>query len=98
MSELNMKRILQVISLLILLLVIDNSFFVVSPTEMSGTRWMGGKVMESTPIGPGIHFKIPFFESIDILQTSQSTVILNNLPLHTRDNQRVQISVGVLYL
>jgi regulator of protease activity HflC (stomatin/prohibitin superfamily) len=97
MPEINIKLIIKIVAVLFLLFFISSSFFIVSPTEMAGTRWLGGRVMESTPLRTGIHFKIPFLEDVDTLQTSRSTVVLRDLPLHTKDNQKVNISVGVLY-
>lgn len=74
-----------------------NSYFIVSPTQVAGTRWMGGGVMEANPIGVGFHFKVPFLEDVDYLQVSQSVYSLNNMQVYTNDNQLVQLSVNVIY-
>jgi regulator of protease activity HflC (stomatin/prohibitin superfamily) len=79
------------------LLALSSSFFVVTPSEMAGTRWMGGKVMTATPLGPGVHFKVPFLETVDTIQTSRSQFDLPDLAVFTNDNQRVDIHISVIY-
>ncbi|HTV86819.1 MAG TPA: SPFH domain-containing protein [Dyella sp.] len=74
-----------------------NSVFVVSPSEEAGTRWMGGTPMTSAPLTTGVHFKVPFFESVDRLQTSRSIYTLDGLDVYTNDNQKVTIDVSLIY-
>jgi regulator of protease activity HflC (stomatin/prohibitin superfamily) len=73
------------------------SVFVVSPSEEAGTRWMGGTPMTKTPLTTGVHFKVPFFESVDRLQTSRSVYMLDGLDVYTNDNQKVTIDVSLIY-
>jgi regulator of protease activity HflC (stomatin/prohibitin superfamily) len=74
-----------------------SSVFVVSPSEEAGTRWMGGTPMTSAPLTTGVHFKVPFFETVDMLQTSRSIYTLNGLDVYTNDNQKVTIDVSLIY-
>ena len=82
---------------LVILLLLFNSVFVVSPSEEAGTRWMGGTPMTVAPLTTGVHFKVPFFESVDRLQTSRSIYTLNGLDVYTNDNQKVTIDVSLIY-
>ncbi|GFZ96980.1 SPFH domain-containing protein [Dyella caseinilytica] len=85
------------IAILVVVALLLNSVFVVSPSEEAGTRWMGGTPMTTTPLGTGVHFKVPFFESVDRLQTSRSVYTLNGLDVYTNDNQKVTIDVSLIY-
>jgi regulator of protease activity HflC (stomatin/prohibitin superfamily) len=82
---------------IIVLVLLYNSVFVVSPSEEAGTRWMGGTPMTTAPLTTGVHFKVPFFESVDRLQTSRSVYTLNGLDVYTNDNQKVTIDVSLIY-
>ncbi len=73
-----------------------SSFYTVQPTEMAGLR-MFGKVESVQPVGPGLHFKVPFLESVDTLQTSQSTYNMQDMQVYTIDNQPVEIGINVIY-
>jgi regulator of protease activity HflC (stomatin/prohibitin superfamily) len=79
------------------LVIISGSFFVVPPTQMAAIRWMGGTVTTKEPLGTGMHFKVPLLESVDYLQTSQSTLTLSELSVYTNDNQAVDISISVIF-
>ena len=72
------------------------SFYVVEPTEMAGVRRLG-TVVSDTPVGPGLHFKLPFVDVVDTIQTSLDTFNLSNLTVYTIDNQAVTVSLGVSY-
>jgi regulator of protease activity HflC (stomatin/prohibitin superfamily) len=82
---------------IIALIVLSGSFFVVPPNEMAAIRWMGGTVTTKQPLETGMHFKVPLLESVDYLQTSQSTYNLDGLSVYTLDNQSVDISISVIY-
>ena len=45
------------------------SFYTVQPTEMAGVRRLG-TVVSTSPVGPGLHMKIPFIDTVDTIQTS----------------------------
>lgn len=82
---------------LLIVVLLFNAFFVVPPNQMAAIRWMGGTVTTRQPIGTGVHFKVPFLEDVDYLQTSQSTYQLPELAVYTNDNQAVDISISVIY-
>ncbi|MBE1159854.1 prohibitin family protein [Dyella acidiphila] len=82
---------------IVIVLLLVNSVFVVSPSEEAGTRWLGGTPMTTAPLTTGVHFKVPFFESVDRLQTSRSVYTLNGLDVYTNDNQKVTIDVSLIY-
>ena len=68
---------------LIVAVLLLSSVFVVSPSEEAGTRWLGGTPMTSVPLKTGVHFKVPFFETVDRIQTSRSVYTLNGLDVYT---------------
>lgn len=89
--------IVGVVAVAAIVVLLFSSVFVVSPSEEAGTRWMGGTPMTSAPLTTGVHFKVPFFESVDRLQTSRSVYTLNGLDVYTNDNQKVTIDVSLIY-
>src|SRR5690242_11700828 len=48
------------------LFTVLGGFYTVSPTQMAGLRRFG-KVVSAEPIGPGLHFKLPWIEAVDKL-------------------------------
>lgn len=72
------------------------SFYTVQPTEMAGVRRLG-TVVSNEPVGPGLHMKLPFVDTVDTIQTSLDTFQLNNLTVYTIDNQAVSVGVGLSY-
>lgn len=89
--------LLGVVAVAVIVVLLFSSVFVVSPSEEAGTRWMGGTPMTTAPLTTGVHFKVPFFESVDRLQTSRSVYTLNGLDVYTNDNQKVTIDVSLIY-
>ncbi|GLQ92839.1 SPFH domain-containing protein [Dyella acidisoli] len=85
-----------IIAIVVVFLLL-NSVFVVSPSEEAGTRWLGGTPMTTAPLKTGVHFKVPFFETVDRLQTSRSVYTLNGLDVYTNDNQKVTIDISLIY-
>jgi modulator of FtsH protease HflC len=73
-----------------------NSFYTVQPTEMAGVRRLG-TVVTSEPVGPGLHFKLPWIDTVDTIQTSLDTFQMNDLTVYTIDNQAVTVGVGLSY-
>ena len=80
----------------VVLAAVNGSFFVVQPTEMAGVRRFG-VVTSTAPIGPGLHYKTPFVESVDTLQVSLTTFQAPDLGVYTIDNQSVRIGIGISY-
>ena len=75
---------------------LTGSFYTVQPTEMAGVRRLG-TVVSKEPVGPGLHVKLPFVDTVDTIQTSLDTFQLNNLTVYTIDNQAVTVGVGLSY-
>jgi len=86
-----------IVPAILVIALLFSSFFVVPPNQMAAIRWMGGTVTTKQPLGTGVHFKVPFLEDVDYLQTSQSTYLLPELSVYTNDNQAVAISISVIY-
>ncbi|MCW6512223.1 SPFH domain-containing protein [Lichenifustis flavocetrariae] len=72
------------------------SFYTVQPTEMAGVRRLG-TIVTAEPVGPGLHYKVPFIDTVDTIQTSLDTFQLSNLTVYTVDNQAVNVGVGLSY-
>jgi regulator of protease activity HflC (stomatin/prohibitin superfamily) len=77
--------------------VISGSFFIVDPTDMAGVRRMGS-VITKEPLEPGVHFKVPFIDTVDALQVSMATFPIKDLTVYTVDNQWVKIGLNMNYV
>jgi regulator of protease activity HflC (stomatin/prohibitin superfamily) len=53
--------IVGVVAVVLVLIFAIDSYFVVEPTEMAGVRRLG-QVVTAKPLGPGLHFKLPFID------------------------------------
>ena len=73
-----------------------SGFYTVQPTEMAGVRRLG-TVVTAQPVGPGLHFKLPWIDTVDTIQTSLQSFQMNNLTVYTIDNQAVSVGVGLSY-
>lgn len=72
------------------------SFYTVQPTEMAGVRRFG-TVLTTEPVGPGLHMKLPWVDTVDTIQTSLDTYQLDDLVVYTIDNQPVRVGIGMSY-
>lgn len=72
------------------------SFYTVQPTEMAGVRRLG-TVLTTEPVGPGLHMKLPWVDTVDTIQTSLQVFQLNDLTVYTIDNQPVTVGIGLSY-
>lgn len=91
------KLILRGVLVIAALIIVANAFFVVPPSNEAGVRWLGGTVMTKQPLGVGLHFKVPFLETVDQLQVTRSTYKLPRMSVYTNDNQSVTIGISVIY-
>jgi regulator of protease activity HflC (stomatin/prohibitin superfamily) len=73
-----------------------SSFYIVDPSDRAGVRSFG-QLTTTTPIGPGLHFKVPFFSTVDKLQVSLTTLHMEPFSTNTVDNQRVQLEINMTY-
>ncbi|MGC9271070.1 SPFH domain-containing protein [Acidiphilium sp.] len=78
------------------LFVLSNCFYVVQPNEMAGVTRLG-VVVTPTPVRPGVHFKLPFIETVDPIQTSISRLSLPDVQVYTADNQLVTLGISLTY-
>jgi len=76
--------------------LLGDSFYTVQPTEMAGVRRLG-TVLSALPVGPGLHFKVPFIDTADRLQVSLDTFQMPELTVYTIDNQTVHVSIAMSY-
>ncbi len=81
---------------IVVIAAVNGSFYVVQPTEMAGVRRFG-VVTSTTPIGPGLHLKMPFTDTVDHLQVSLTTFRSPELGVYTIDNQSVRIGISLNY-
>jgi modulator of FtsH protease HflC len=74
-----------------------NSFFTVDPTERAMVRMLG-KVQSEKPLGPGLHFRVPFVTHVDRAQVSLTNLHIPVFSVNTIDNQKIDLDINVSYL
>ena len=78
------------------LFVADASYFTVGQNERAYVREFGRVENASAgPIGPGLHFKQPFFTDVDRMPVSIDVMDLGNMDTFTRDAQKITMHVTV---
>ena len=92
----NPKLLIGVFACVAIAATVAESAYTVQPTEMAGVRRLG-TVVSSQPVGPGLHFKLPWIDVVDTIQTSLNTFKLDNLTVYTLDNQAVTVGLGISY-
>ena len=80
----------------VVLMAVAGSFVIVQPTEMAGKRRLG-QVATDLPLAPGLHLKLPLFDTIDKIQVSLETYRIDHLSVNTIDNQPITVAVGLTY-
>ncbi len=73
-----------------------SSFYVVPPSDMANTR-LFGTVEHSQPVGNGLHLKVPFVESVDMVQVSLRTLHVPEFSVNTVDNQQIKLKINFNY-
>ncbi len=91
-----LSLVVGIVAVALIALFAFDSYFVVEPTEMAGVRRLG-QVITTQPLGPGLHFKFPFIDTVDRLQVSLETFKLDGLTVNTIDNQPITVTVGLTY-
>lgn len=72
------------------------SWFTVEPTERAGVRRLG-TVTTPQPLKPGLHWKLPFVETVDKLTVSQQKIHVDPFVVNTIDNQPVSLDINIIY-
>jgi len=76
--------------------LVFGSFYSVPQTQLCYVTMFQKPInVEAGPIGGGLHFKIPFFQSVDCLQVSRSTDNVGVVPVTTKDTFTIKLRVGV---
>jgi regulator of protease activity HflC (stomatin/prohibitin superfamily) len=79
-----------------MLILASNCFYTVDPTDVAGVRRLG-TVISPTPVGPGLHVKLPLIDHVDRMRVSLDTLPINNLTVYTVDNQSVGLGITMTY-
>ena len=69
------------------------SFYSVNPSEMANVRRLGS-VVNTEPVSPGPHFKVPFIDTVDHLQVSLTTLHIPPFTVNTIDNQQITLDLN----
>jgi modulator of FtsH protease HflC len=78
--------------------VIQGAWFSVDQTEVANVRRFGTvQYPKDKPLGPGIHFKIPLIDTVDLLRVTLITIHIPPFPVLTVDNQKVIIDENFNY-
>ncbi len=81
-----------------LLFILRDSFFTIEQTELGNVRRFGTVIYpHNQPLGPGIHFKLPFVDKVDRVVVTLQTLRIPAFDVLTVDNQRVSIEENFNY-
>jgi len=73
------------------------SWFTIDATETGFVKRLGVVQNPSAPLQPGLHFKLPFVESVDTLQTTIMSKSLKDMTVLTNDNQPIHMAISMTY-
>jgi regulator of protease activity HflC (stomatin/prohibitin superfamily) len=87
-----------VVGAIVVLVGVSSSYYTVEPSDVAFTRRFGVVQQERTsPVGNGMHFKMPFIDTVDKMQVSQNTWHFKDIGVKTVDNQTVTLSASMTY-
>jgi regulator of protease activity HflC (stomatin/prohibitin superfamily) len=99
-EELNHTRVVKDVAFLVLglvaLMIFNSMWFTIDQTQMGNVRRMGVRLYDQ-PIGPGLHFKLPFVDSVDRIRTTLNTIHVDPFVVSTNDNQQVTLAINYNY-
>jgi len=73
--------------------VFSSAVYVVNPSEMANVRRMGN-VLYKDPLAAGPHLKIPFIDTVDVVQVSLTTLHIPLFDVNTVDNQKITLDMN----
>ena len=73
------------------------SWFSIDATEVGFVRRFGVVQNPNTPLEPGVHFKVPFIETLDTMHITINTKALKGIVVQTNDNQPIMVSTSMTY-
>ena len=92
------RRIAIAVAAVLAFLAVQGSVYRVDQTELANVRRFGTVLYpRSDPVGPGLHFKLPFVDTADKLQVTLQTLHVPPFDVLTVDNQRVAIEENFNY-
>ncbi len=92
------RWIFPVLIFVLLALALSDCFFTIDQTELGNVRRFGTVIYpKNQPLGPGLHFKLPFIDKADKLRITLQTLHIPAFDVLTVDNQRVSIEENFNY-
>lgn len=73
-----------------------SSTFTIEPSQMGNIRRLG-HVAYNTPLSSGLHFKVPFIDTVDTTQVSLTTLHIPQFDVNTVDNQKITLDINFNY-
>lgn len=89
--------VLIVVAIAAVWMIVSHSYFTVPQTHVAFITRFGQVVNPTQPLGPGLHFKIPFVDGYDSLSTTTDTFTLPEKVVLTKDTQELTVQAGVTY-
>lgn len=76
--------------------LVQDIFFSIQPTDRGNVRRFG-VVQYDSPLKPGLHFKLPFIDTVDRIQVSLVTLHVPPFDVTTVDNQKIALDLNFNY-
>lgn len=93
--EITVKRVIAGVIALFVLITCLGSFYIVQPNEVAMVRRLG--TVEPGIIKPGLHWKLPFFDTVDDIPISIQRYNFPKTTFFSADNQTVELALSVTY-
>ena len=84
------------IALAIVASVVLSSYYTVNQNE-AGAVIRFGKLISTEDVQPGLHFKLPFIDSVHTIKTSIDNISIPDVKVKTIDNQFVSVDLNLTY-
>ncbi|MDR3493742.1 MAG: prohibitin family protein [Ancalomicrobiaceae bacterium] len=92
------RLVIPVVVVVVIAGIAANSFYTVPQTDVAFVTRFGQVIgRDAGPVGPGLHFKLPFIDVADRLSTTTDTFELPERKAYTSDTQEVTLNIGITY-
>ena len=90
------RKTIAIVGIMVVLYCLQDCFFSIQPTDRGNVRRFG-VVQYEKPLQPGLHFKLPYIDSVDRIQVSLVTMHIPPFDVTTVDNQKVTLDLNFNY-
>lgn len=92
------KLVVGAVAAVAIFATLNGCWYTVNQSELANVRRFGSPLYDrSHPVGPGLHFKMPWIDTVDTVQISLRTLHIPPFDVLTVDNQKVTLDLNFNY-